>query len=158
MSQFFSSGGHSTRVSASISVLPMNIQDCRGNLVPATISQEHVGGSGDFWLPQFQGECYWHLVDGNPAARHPTRHGTVPTIESNLDPKVSITQVEKLWFSLTLDTRVLSHFSRVQFFVTLWTVAWQAPLSMGFSRQEYWSGLPCSPPGDLPNLRSKEHL
>ena len=31
-----------------------------------------------------------------------------------------------------------------------WTIAHQAPLSMGFSRQEYWSGLPCSPPGDLP--------
>ena len=37
---------------------------------------------------------------------------------------------------------VLSHFSRVWFFVTLWTIACQAPLSMGFSRQEYWSGLP----------------
>ena len=36
-------------------------------------------------------------------------------------------------------------------FVTLWTVALQAPLSMGFSRQEYWSGLPCPSPGDLPN-------
>ena len=33
----------------------------------------------------------------------------------------------------------------------LWTVARQAPLSMGFSRQEYWSELPCPPPGDLPN-------
>ena len=33
---------------------------------------------------------------------------------------------------------------------TLWIVACQAPLSMGFFRQEYWSGLPCSPPGDLP--------
>ena len=33
----------------------------------------------------------------------------------------------------------------------LWTVALQAPLSMGFSRQEYWSGLPCPPPGDLPD-------
>ena len=40
--------------------------------------------------------------------------------------------------------------SRVQFFVTSWTVAHQAPLSMGFSRQEYWSGLPFLPPGDLP--------
>ena len=38
---------------------------------------------------------------------------------------------------------VLSHFSRVWLFATLWTVAHQAPLSMGFSRQEYWSGLPC---------------
>ena len=36
-------------------------------------------------------------------------------------------------------------------FVTLWTVALQAPLSMGFSRQECWSGLPCPSPGDLPN-------
>ena len=36
-------------------------------------------------------------------------------------------------------------------FVTPWTVALQAPLSMGFSRQEYWSGLPCPPPGDLPH-------
>ena len=35
--------------------------------------------------------------------------------------------------------------------MTLWTVALQAPLSMGFSRQEYWSGLPCSPPKDLPS-------
>ena len=34
---------------------------------------------------------------------------------------------------------------------TLWTVAYQAPLSMGFSRQEYWSGLPCPLPGDLPD-------
>ena len=41
--------------------------------------------------------------------------------------------------------------SWVQLFVALWTVAHQDPLSMGFSRQEYWSGLPCSPPGDLPD-------
>ena len=34
---------------------------------------------------------------------------------------------------------------------TLWTVACQAPLSMEFSRQEYWNGLPCPPPGDLPD-------
>ena len=42
-------------------------------------------------------------------------------------------------------------FSHVQLFATLWTVARQAPLSVGFSRQEYWSGLPCSLPGDLPD-------
>ena len=46
---------------------------------------------------------------------------------------------------------VLSRFSCVQLFVILWTVACQAPLSMGFSRQEYWNGLPFLPPGDLPN-------
>ena len=46
---------------------------------------------------------------------------------------------------------ILSHFSCVPLLVTLWTVARQAPLSMGFSRQEYWSGLPCPPPGALPD-------
>ena len=48
---------------------------------------------------------------------------------------------------------VLSRFNHVQFFATPWTVACQAPLSMGFSRQEYWSGLPCPSPGDLPHPR-----
>ena len=43
------------------------------------------------------------------------------------------------------------HFSRVWLFVTLWTIIHQAPLSAGFSRQEYWSGLLCPPPGDLPD-------
>ena len=38
-----------------------------------------------------------------------------------------------------------------RFFATPWTVAHQAPLSMGFSRQQYWSGLPFHPPGDLPD-------
>ena len=46
---------------------------------------------------------------------------------------------------------MLSCFSHVQLCATLWTVAYQAPLSMGFSRQEYWSGLPFPLPGDLPN-------
>ena len=46
---------------------------------------------------------------------------------------------------------MLSHFSRVRLFVTQQTVAPQAPVSMGFSRQEYWSGLPCPPSGDLPH-------
>ena len=46
---------------------------------------------------------------------------------------------------------------RVQLFATPWTIACQAPLSMGFSRQEYWSGLPF-PPGDLPYLGVKPCL
>ena len=47
---------------------------------------------------------------------------------------------------------MLSLFSRVGLFATLWTVALQAPLSMGFSRQGYWNGLPCPPPEDLSDL------
>ena len=48
------------------------------------------------------------------------------------------------------ERKVMSH-SRVQLFATPRTVAYQAPLSMGFSRQEYWSGLPFPSPGDLPD-------
>ena len=51
-----------------------------------------------------------------------------------------------------LSACVLSHFSRVWLFVTPWTMAHHDPLSMGFCRQEYWSGLPCPSPGDLPYL------
>ena len=46
---------------------------------------------------------------------------------------------------------VCVRFSHVLLFAILWTIACQAPLSMGFSRQEHWSGLPCPPPGDLPD-------
>ena len=46
---------------------------------------------------------------------------------------------------------VLSCFGCIRLCATLWTVACQAPLSMGFSRQEYWSRVPCPPQGDLPD-------
>ena len=46
---------------------------------------------------------------------------------------------------------MLNCFSRVQLFMIPWTVACQAPLSMGLSRQEYWSGWPFPSPGDLPD-------
>ena len=54
-----------------------------------------------------------------------------------------------------LSASVLNCFSHVQLFATLWTVAHQARLSMGFSRQESWIGLPCPPPGDLPHPEIK---
>ena len=55
-----------------------------------------------------------------------------------------------LWlFYMHVIVLVLSHLSCIRLFATLGTVASQAPLSMGFSRQEYWSGLPCPPSGDL---------
>ena len=46
---------------------------------------------------------------------------------------------------------VCESLSRIRHFVTLWTVFHQAPLSMVFSKQKYWSGFPCPPPGDLPD-------
>ena len=55
-----------------------------------------------------------------------------------------------------LKKRVACSVTSVMFdFATLWTVAHQAPLSLGFSRWEYWSGLPCPPPGHLPDLGIK---
>ena len=53
---------------------------------------------------------------------------------------------------------MLSHFSLVHLLATLWTLSCQALLSMEFSRQEYWSGLPCPPPGHLPNPGIKPTL
>ena len=50
-----------------------------------------------------------------------------------------------------MECELTCRFSRVRLFTTLWTVARQAPLSMGFSKQEYWNGLSFLPPGDLPN-------
>ena len=63
-----------------------------------------------------------------------------------LNDIIVMTGIYKSWMLL------LSRFSHVRFFATQWTIAHQTPLSMGFSRQEYWSGLPCPlPPGDLPD-------
>ena len=53
--------------------------------------------------------------------------------------------------SIKVNRHILSHFSQVQLFATLWMVARQTPLSTGFSRREYRSGLPCPSPGYLPN-------
>ena len=60
-----------------------------------------------------------------------------------------------LHFDIRMPACLLSCFSHVQLFAILWTVACQVPLSMGFSRQEYWSELPWPPPRDLPNPRIK---
>ena len=57
----------------------------------------------------------------------------------------------KSWCKVCFCACLLNCFSCVRLFATLWTVAHQALLSMGFSRQEYWSGLPCLPPGELPD-------
>ena len=78
-----------------------------------------------------------------------------------INPKMSLTIViyevnslisHSFWISFVLRCVLCALLlSRVQLFVTPWTVACQSPLSMGFSRQEDWNGLPCPPPEDLPN-------
>ena len=66
-------------------------------------------------------------------------------------PRQSLKWIFWLQVSCPVCACVISHFSYVWLFVTLWTVACQAPLSMGFSRQEDWSGLPHPSPEDLPH-------
>ena len=57
----------------------------------------------------------------------------------------------EIWVTLYTHTCMLSWFSHVCLFAILWTIPHQVPMSMGFPRQEYWSGLPWPPPGDLPD-------
>ena len=64
----------------------------------------------------------------------------------NWPPVAHRTNPAHLYRISFIHTCILSH---VRFFVTSWTIARQAPLSMGFSRQEYWIGLPFPTPGDL---------
>ena len=68
--------------------------------------------------------------------------------EMTLDPRIQVTLLVSV---LCMHVCVLSLFRSVHLLVTPWTVARPAPLYMGFSRQEHWSGLPCPPPGDLPD-------
>ena len=90
---------------------------------------------------------------------HPCSHAlgaqlpASPSIASAFafDGAVVGTPLQRPLRNLSDTMRVCLLLSRVQLFATPWTVARQAPLSMGFSRQEYWSGLPFPPPGDLPD-------
>ena len=79
-----------------------------------------------------------------PTKRHPT------PISSHCPFFPSPSPLLLLVHFVAMKVKVKS-LSRVRLFVTLWTVAHQAPLSMEFSRQEYWSGLPFPSPGDLPD-------
>ena len=74
------------------------------------------------------------------------------SVSSQLIYLVTIVLITYIFYLQVSTSRLkVKSLSRVQLFVTLWSIAHQAPLSMGFSRQEYWSGLPFPSPGDLPN-------
>ena len=70
----------------------------------------------------------------------------VSFVNESLEPKTKLSAKQLVFFLLLFDHSVVSDSS-----VTPWTAAHQAPLSMGFPRQEYWSGLPLPSPGDLPD-------
>ena len=68
-------------------------------------------------------------------------------------PSRHVLCINKHWYLC-----VLSHFSHIQLFATLWTVVYQVPLSMGFSRQKYWGGFPFSSPRELLTQGLNLHL
>ena len=86
----------------------------------------------------------------------PSVHGPFSRIDHNLGHKSNLSKFKKIEMisDIFSDHNTMSEvksLSRVQLFATPWTVVYQASLSMGFSRHEYWSGLPCPSPGDLPD-------
>ena len=85
------------------------------------------------------------------------RPDTIKLLEKNIRKTLSDINQSKIFFdSLPIVMKVkVKLLSRIRLFATPWTVGNQAPLSMEFSRQEYWSGLPYPSPGDLPNLGIK---
>ena len=85
----------------------------------------------------------------------PLHHRALPTFLTFVKPIGHKGFAGLHWFAKPdcAHARVLSCFRCVRLCATLWTAASQAPLAVGFSRQDYRSGLPCPPPGDLPNPR-----
>ena len=77
-------------------------------------------------------------------------HCYIPNISNSIWHIVGIQRIFLEWMD-PHNLFVFSCFSCVWLFAIPWTIAYQASLSIGFSRQEYWSRLPCPPPGDLPN-------
>ena len=101
--------------------------------------------------------------DGNPlqysCLENPVNRGAWQAI-ANRDPKL-LTRSDLVCTHMLLVTGGVGLVAKSCLtLVTPWTVAHQAPLSMGFSRQEYWSGLPSPPPGDLPDpgIKPESHV
>ena len=91
----------------------------------------------------------WSLGWADPLEREMSAHSSI------LAWKIAWTEepggLQFMWLQSVRCVRASCLFSRVRLFAAPWTAAHQAPPSMGFSRQEYWSGLPGPPPGHLPN-------
>ena len=95
--------------------------------------------------------CYVPDSDlGAEDTSHEQKKLILTWIVISMEVEANSKQVNQYIYKILLKVKVKS-LSRVWLFATLWTVAYQVPLLMGFSSQEYWSGLPFPSPGDLPN-------
>ena len=138
VSQFSASGGQSIGVSASTSVLPMNIQDWFPLGLTGLIFQSKGLSPGLL-------HCRQILYQLSHKRSRIILITNILLYITGSSPSLNMP-----WYDLRRKCCIISHFCYVLLFATLWTVAHQAPLSKGFSRQEYWSGLPCPPPVELP--------
>ena len=122
-----------------------------------------VAGAQRAMLDQQVKATYWggwrnKTAKGRILFRININHGNTNTELNFLDsyPEIFLlyhTTSKQRW-GVRILTKSFMHaqlLSHVGFSETLWTIAFQSPLSMDFSRQEHWSGLPCPPPGDLPD-------
>ena len=100
------------------------------------------------------GAACWAAVYGVAQSRTRLKRLSSSSSSSNQDKRRALFSDEIMLFCASLGFGY-PLFIHVQLFVTPWTIARQSPLSMGFFRQEYWSGWPCPPPGDLPNPKSE---
>ena len=102
---------------------------------------------------------FWHYLLRKSIRGHRTRAQSHKTLDANHKPEVLpmllIGYKSGVPMTHSLHAYIIRHFSCVWLFATPWAVTLQSPLSMGFSRQEHWSGLSCPPPGDLPDPEVK---
>ena len=118
----------------------------------------------DSLLPSHQGSsilwfliCHWTKLHCQTIQRYKEKKIIIPLLlqTSFWGNQNMYSTSSSCSYKYTFMLLLLSPFSHVRLLATPWTVAHQAPRSMGFSRQEYWTGLPCLPPGDLPYPRFK---
>ena len=101
------------------------------------------------------GGAWWAAVYGVAESRK--RLKRLSSSSSSVENYLCFSLIFFLMFQKT-GYLLLCHFTGVRLFATLWAVACQAPLSMGFSSQEYWSVLPCPPPGEFSRPRDRTHI
>ena len=147
-----------TKTVADVGVLPPFFTDrwhIPISLIASLLSCSRFQGAVGSWRPSG-----WRFHDGECASPAPKKPGVGNGASDHaaVMKPMSLASGNLPWWAvmLKLGPRGLwrsevKSLSRVWLVVTLWTVAYQAPLSMGFSKQEYWGGLPFSSPGDLPD-------
>ena len=122
-----------------------------GHLMWRTVSLEKTLMLGKIDDRRSRGWQRMRWLDGIPDSTDMSLDKLQEMVTDRKTKCAAVHEIKKRWTGL----RVWTVLSCVWLFATPWTVAHQAPMSMGFPRQEYWNGLPFPAPGDLPNSETK---